>query len=1333
MNIVEFQNDLENAIVSSITQRNLIQGNLSEIQGKLRSLPKDSLSPEDRNHFKKQEAELSFQLKSLDDKIQDFRNQLNVLEAAFKNRREISENSLVEREISAKLKNSIPRNFPPFIRGKDDIGYFLDKFSDVMLQSEVPKELWTNEILNCFQNDDYYLVKTYLQASQGDWSRFSEILVGKFGTKKSELALYDDLTYIRKGDSETIDDYCHRFTILVQKCKLDHPVVNKLLVSLFCKGLDLTTRSNLKRSALFESSHPQTPELDKVMELSRIFQIRTPPIVQPARNRVPENRKPIGKRDQNSGSKPKSVSALTLDSSTEDIIDDSPSETSNKITDSIYSSSNGPSKLIQEGFFIPITIDGLKTRALVDTGAEISVISNRLAVRKKFQSQKEKGSITFADGKSKSPRFMTKKQIRIRCGDAIITRRFDVMELAGNVDFLLGRDLLPHFNIALYNAPFLFPITCSKTNQQKCYERNFGSMRFDDPDPTIRQSLKPLILENSKLSQTKPCKVLPSGVVIALKGDSKPCFTRQYSIPQHKREGIDKVIKNWLNNEVIVRCKTGSQYNTPLLAVPKRNNEGVQVGTRVCLDFRRLNTIIEDDNYEIPLITDIFLEAAGNKFYSTIDLTDAYTQIPLAVESQPLTAFTWKGLQYMFKRCIYGIKTMTSVFQRLITNVLEPCIDFCRPYLDDIVVFSKTKEEHIKHVTQVLTCLNNALLKINISKSKFGMKKILLLGFVVNEEGIFPDNSKIHAITEISPPRNQEEVRSFLGKCNYLRGHIPGYAHIAAPLEKHRNVKGKFIWSKTEEQCFHDLKNAIKNARILKLPRLDLPFYLATDASNHGIGSMLYQIQEGQHRFVSFDSRVLSASERNYSTSKKELLALVYGLNQNFRFLSGRKFIVQTDHQALTFLFTQRNTNPMMNNWLETILSFNFSVVHIPGKENFIPDLLSRNPSTQEKGSKVLGNISVEEGTESPALISETQNEVEQSESSITQELESLHAKGHFQADQMMKQLRNAGRVIPNAKQRCKQIANSCDVCKRYNPASPTYTPLNSIDAHMPFDHLVIDLVTDLPKSEENYIHVLVVTDVFSKFTFLIPLADKRGTTVAQALARLIATHGVPKIIQSDQGTEFCNNIVERLCFYLEIDKRTSVAYSPRTNGLVERTNQTWVRILKKLADSHSTSWPNYLPATQMFLNNRIPESLPVSAFEAYYGRKNNSLNTYREAQLVNISEEEMLRKINYTKEFFWPEINRYSMSYHGKREENFNSRAPLAEPPFKKGDEVYIKTQNPGKLDELFEGPFVITNVREEGNFEVEDNTGRPYHRTVNTPQLKGTTPSISETREEG
>ena len=166
------------------------------------------------------------------------------------------------------------------------------------------------------------------------------------------------------------------------------------------------------------------------------------------------------------------------------------------------------------------------------------------------------------------------------------------------------------------------------------------------------------------------------------------------------------------------------------------------------------------------------------------------------------------------------------------------------------------------------SCLNRANLRINESKSKFGMKKIMLLGFLISEHGISPDNSKVDAILRIKPPKNAEELRTFLGKCNYLRFHIPGYAHIAASLEKLRNSK-KFIWGKTEEKAFVGLQEAIQKANILSVPNPNFHFF-ATDASNNGIGSMLYQLDNQKFKFISFDSRVLNKAERNYSTPKKK-------------------------------------------------------------------------------------------------------------------------------------------------------------------------------------------------------------------------------------------------------------------------------------------------------------------------------------------------------------------------------------------------------------------------------------------------------------------------------
>ena len=198
----------------------------------------------------------------------------------------------------------------------------------------------------------------------------------------------------------------------------------------------------------------------------------------------------------------------------------------------------------------------------------------------------------------------------------------------------------------------------------------------------------------------------------------------------------------------------------------------------------------------------------------------------------------------------------------------------------------------------------------------------------------------------------------------------------------------------------------------------------------------------------------------------------------------------------------------MMNNWLETILSFNFSVIYIPGKENYVPDFLSRNPLRND--NKLIGNVTLSEETNNSAPNPE--NKIIK-KNRVMQELTNLHLQGHFQADQMVKQLRHSGRKITNARKKCRQIANSCEICKKYNPASPKYKPLTSIDAHQPFDHIMVDLVTDLPKSQDNYVHALVITDVFSKFTLLFPLVDKKGNSIVKILAKVVADHGTPKII----------------------------------------------------------------------------------------------------------------------------------------------------------------------------------------------------------------------------
>ena len=954
----------------------------------------------------------------------------------------------------------------------------------------------------------------------------------------------------------------------------------------------------------------------------------------------------------------------------------------------------------REPFLAPITLDGLKFLALIDTGAAISIINKDITDLLEIATSPINGTLQLAEKDAKVPRYQIVSPIKLTCGNHSLNIRPDVLNLPDNTPFILGRDLLAQLGIGITNIPFEFPEEplSEPDDCLVCDHNNIAKIIPGNEDPSFATNVEAPITRNENLDPLTPCAMPRNGYKLRLKPDASPVFRRQYNLGPCKQEALNETIEKWIQAGVVVRCAEGSPFNSPMITVPKRDESGQKTGIRVCIDPRPINKIIEDDNFVVPLVTDIFARAEGATYFTTIDLKEAYTQIALHKDSQPLTAFTWRGLQYMFTRCIFGIKTMSSMFQRVITNVLESCREFAVAYVDDIVIHSKSKNDHIKHVTAVLEALTNANLRINKAKCRFGMQKVKLLGFLISHDGIIPEQSRLEQIFNFPSPSSSKDLQRFLGMCNYLRAHIPHYTEFANPLDTAKWTS-PFTWHEELERAFLAMKSAISKAKLLSTPNDNLPFFLATDASNVGLGSVLYQQDElGNKYYISFDSRSLKPSEKNYHANKKELLALVFGLLKNQHILKGRHFTLFSDHRALMFIHSQRNTNVIIENWLDIIGSFNFTITHLPGIENVIPDALSRAPCPSHNHAQLLA-IS----PSAPAAL----------------DLEALHAEGHFQAHQMLAKLKDRGHFWTSMKHDCEEVAKNCLICQRTNPTPPTYNHLQPIDANKPFDHIQIDLVTDLPTSPFEFSHVLDTTDVASKFTILRPLKSKSATEVATQLMDIFSTFGPPKILQSDQGREFDNSLLENICSNFGIDKRLSAAYSPRTNGLVERTNQTWVRILKKLAAFCQSLWPSFLPATQLFLNTRITRPIGVSPFEAMFLRKHNQFKDFSQETLRDTPDDALIiDEIIRAHTQFWPSLTTSSQLNHEKMKRQFDRSNHISS--FNVGDIVFVKREQVSKLDPLFDGPFRITRVTSANTYELVNPSNIPFHRRVTTSQLR-------------
>ena len=319
--------------------------------------------------------------------------------------------------------------------------------------------------------------------------------------------------------------------------------------------------------------------------------------------------------------------------------------------------------------------------------------------------------------------------------------------------------------------------------------------------------------------------------------------------------------------------------------------------------------------------------------------------MPMSPESSDKTAFITRRGAFKFKTMPFGLCNAGATFQRLMDLVLTGLnLDICVVYLDDIVIFSTTPEEHLDRLVQVLERLKQANLKLKPSKCKLMQKQVVFLGHIISGEGIATDPEKTRLVEEWPAPTNLKQLRGYLGLTGYYRRFVQDYAKIAAPLNYLTRKNQSFTWTEKCQEAFEELKKRLVSPPILAMPNDDGPFVLDCDACDTSIGSVLSQVQKGEERVIAYAGRILTRSELNYCVTRKELLAVVYFVQQFKQYLLGRKFVICTDHSALSWL--QKTPEPIGQNarWLEILGEYDFTIKHRPGSQHGNADALSRHP-----------------------------------------------------------------------------------------------------------------------------------------------------------------------------------------------------------------------------------------------------------------------------------------------------------------------------------------------------------------------------------------------------
>ena len=424
---------------------------------------------------------------------------------------------------------------------------------------------------------------------------------------------------------------------------------------------------------------------------------------------------------------------------------------------------------------------------------------------------------------------------------------------------------------------------------------------------------------------------------------AEPIKGRAYSLPLALRETLDREIDSMLAMGIIE--ESAAAYASPVVMVKKPDGS-----TRVCIDYRKLNTVTVFDPEPMPTAEEIFAKLAGDRYFSKFDLSKGYWQVPVCEQDRDLTTFICHRGLFRFRVMPFGLVNAPATFSRLMRRVLRDSQGLDN-YLDDVLAHTSDWNRHLLALRDFFERICHAKLTLRPSKCEIGETTVSFLGHSLSEGVMSPRQETVDKILNAPPPRTLKQLRAFLGLASFYRKYVPNFAVIAAPLTDatKKGNPNEITWNDAREYAFQELKKRISTPPILRLPDVTQPFILQTDASHLGVGAVLLQEDcAGEKRPVAFASRKLQPRESRYSTIERECLAIVWGITKFQEYLYGSEFILETDHQPLQYLRQAKFQNGRLMRWALTLQPYRFLLRAIRGRDNVAADCLSRNPLDDE-------------------------------------------------------------------------------------------------------------------------------------------------------------------------------------------------------------------------------------------------------------------------------------------------------------------------------------------------------------------------------------------------
>ena len=723
-------------------------------------------------------------------------------------------------------------------------------------------------------------------------------------------------------------------------------------------------------------------------------------------------------------------------------------------------------------------------------------------------------------------------------------------------------------------------------------------------------------------------------------GDSTPIRQRNYRYGYKEREEITKQVKEMFKGNII--RESSSSWTNPIVLVKQKEKY------RFCLDYRKLNAVTKPDCFPLPLIEDLLDNLEGCPILSIFDLKSGYFQIEVEESDKEKTAFMANNNVYEFNKMPFGLINAPSTFQRFIQDTFKGILHkFVSVYIDDIIVFSKSFDEHFCHLKEVFKRLDERDLRLHPEKCKFLCDELKFLGFIVGREGIKPDPDRTKAINQFPMPTKIKDIRSFIGMANYYRKYIKNFALIAKPLTSLLRKDHKWDWNENCQNSFDTIKSILTNPPLLAHFKQGDPLILYTDASGYGIGAILSQVQEDKERILQFASCTLNKHQENYSVTEKECLGIVWAINKFRHYLIGVDFTVKTDHCGLCWLMSVKDPSGKLARWSLRLQEFRFKIQYKNGKSHGNVDFLSRYPlngdsqncddipmylseeidikSEQEKDSwcryikdrkerKVLkqNEVYVLENDILYRKIYDSKGIERQLlclPSSLRKEvLFALHndiTAAHLGFIKTLYKVKERF-YFPRMEKYVRKYVRSCNDCQsRKRDTGLPKGELQTIIAEEPFEIVGMDILGPLPKTSRDNKYIIILVDHFTKFVEAEPIPDMTSETVAEFFIESgILRHGTIKKCITDRAQNFCSIFTEAVFQAMSTKHIRTTAYHPQTNGLAERQCKTLTDMLAMYCRTSQRDWDKFVPYLVFAYNTARQDTTKTSPFYLVFGRE---------------------------------------------------------------------------------------------------------------------------------